>query len=284
MSGSDFSLQTSRPPAARGWRPRGGVLLQRDRGAGTERGAPGEAAGGWRVSHCGQADGPAGSTNQPGGSQERPQHCGDRLPPRPRHLRPHGHGQAAPREPWVRGHQTHPARHQLRHSYHHLRGADTAVGQSGGQQPGPGRQHTSLGHHCNARHAHRHPHHHPQHRLYQSTGQTQPPVNLHNGRHVIYCLFVPADQGFQLTCLISVSRQIHPTVSQAVQHQSQVSPQTAQGGRQEVQEGVRDGAPGDVVHTMQMEESLHQVWRGGLDEHWHTSSETGKQKYTLYTH
>ena len=31
-----------------------------------------------------------------------------------------------------------------------------------------------------------------------------------------------------------------------------------------MQEGVRDGAQGDVVHTMQMEESLHQVRRGGL--------------------
>ena len=69
---------------------------------------------------------------------------------------------------------------------------------------------------------------------------------------------------FHLKCFISVARQVYPPVSQAVQHQSQVPPQTAPGRRQEVQEGVRDGAPGDVVHSMQMEEGLHQVRRGSL--------------------
>ena len=59
-------------------------------------------------------------------------------------------------------------------------------------------------------------------------------------------------------------REVHPTESEAdvrVPPDQVPAPEAAR-RRQEVPEGVRHGAPGAVVHAVQVEEGLHQI-RGG---------------------
>lgn len=43
--------------------------------------------------------------------------------------------------------------------------------------------------------------------------------------------------------------------------------QAAEGGDQEMSKGLRDGAQGHVVHTVQMEKSMHTVRRLDLKSH-----------------
>lgn len=70
---------------------------------------------------------------------------------------------------------------------------------------------------------------------------------------------------FLIIVIITVTWKIYPAVAQALHQLTQESSEKTPRRRQEVPEGVRDGAPRAVVHTMQVEEGLHQV-RGGSIE------------------
>ena len=70
---------------------------------------------------------------------------------------------------------------------------------------------------------------------------------------------------FLIIVIITVTWKIYPAVAQALHQLTQESSKETPRRRQEVPEGVRDGAPRAVVHTMQVEEGLHQVRGGSLE-------------------
>ena len=72
--------------------------------------------------------------------------------------------------------------------------------------------------------------------------------------------------------IIAVTWQIYPALTQALHQRAQVAAEEAAGRRQEMQKSLWNGAPGALVHTVQVEEGLHQVRGRRLNSQHHQVS------------